>query len=374
MAERRRRPRPDDHPPAQPAAPHGRRDVSADGRRTARSRPPHVSRHDRADAGRRRRRPRPPGPKQQGPAPTTRPSGPGATRPALARAMLLDGVAPAAGASWSPTRPLTGLDRLDGPRRARPIFAANHHSHVDTPLLLTSLPEPWRHQMVVAAGGRLLLRHPVEGRRCRRSPSAPSRSSARKVSRESADAGRRAARRRLEHGHLPRGRPLPRRLGPALPRRRRLPRHALRRAGRARPPRGHRPHPAQGRARAARAAATTVTFGTPAAARPRARTPARFAARIERAVAALADEQATDWWTARAARRRQRVALAGGSRRGRVAPLVGPRREQAPQHERPCLAPDLADDAETRGTELGVRRSGPCRCVSLRTWRRRPPA
>ena len=31
------------------------------------------------------------------------------------------------------------------------IFAANHRSHLDTPLLLTSIPEPWRHTLIVAA-------------------------------------------------------------------------------------------------------------------------------------------------------------------------------------------------------------------------------
>ena len=39
------------------------------------------------------------------------------------------------------------LDRLSGPV----IFVANHHSHLDTPLLLTSIPRPWRHELVVAA-------------------------------------------------------------------------------------------------------------------------------------------------------------------------------------------------------------------------------
>lgn len=42
------------------------------------------------------------------------------------------------------------LDRLgsaDGPL----IFVANHHSHLDTALLLTTLPMPWRHELVVAA-------------------------------------------------------------------------------------------------------------------------------------------------------------------------------------------------------------------------------
>lgn len=40
------------------------------------------------------------------------------------------------------------LDGLDGPA----IFAAGpHHSHADTPLLLTTIPEPWRNRMVIGA-------------------------------------------------------------------------------------------------------------------------------------------------------------------------------------------------------------------------------
>ena len=45
---------------------------------------------------------------------------------------------------------IRGLDRLhdlDGPA----IFAANHQSHADTPVMITSIPEPWRHKLVVAA-------------------------------------------------------------------------------------------------------------------------------------------------------------------------------------------------------------------------------
>ena len=68
----------------------------------------------------------------------------------LARALLLDGV----------TRPLIhglaspqvdGLDRIES-LSAPAIFAANHSSHVDTPLVLTSLPERFRHRTAVAAG------------------------------------------------------------------------------------------------------------------------------------------------------------------------------------------------------------------------------
>ena len=44
-------------------------------------------------------------------------------------------------------RGLDRIERLDGPV----IFAANHHSHIDTPLLFTSIPPRWRKQLVVGA-------------------------------------------------------------------------------------------------------------------------------------------------------------------------------------------------------------------------------
>ena len=44
-----------------------------------------------------------------------------------------------------------GLDRLESVAGEPVIFAANHRSHLDTPLLLTSIPEPWRHTLIVAA-------------------------------------------------------------------------------------------------------------------------------------------------------------------------------------------------------------------------------
>ncbi len=46
---------------------------------------------------------------------------------------------------------IEGLDRIaavEGPV----VFAANHASHLDTPLVLTSLPDRFRHHVVVAAG------------------------------------------------------------------------------------------------------------------------------------------------------------------------------------------------------------------------------
>jgi 1-acyl-sn-glycerol-3-phosphate acyltransferase len=67
----------------------------------------------------------------------------------LARVALVEGLMrPVLRAVADPT--VTGLDRLDaleGPA----IFAANHHSHVDTPLLLTVIPEPWQHHIIVGA-------------------------------------------------------------------------------------------------------------------------------------------------------------------------------------------------------------------------------
>jgi len=48
-----------------------------------------------------------------------------------------------------------GADRLEDLRnRDEPpplIFTPNHHSHLDTPLSIYAIPEPWRHKLVVAA-------------------------------------------------------------------------------------------------------------------------------------------------------------------------------------------------------------------------------
>ena len=57
---------------------------------------------------------------------------------------------PAVAVIADPTR--RGLDRLEHLDGDQPlIFVANHHSHVDTPLLLRRLPRPWRTKIFVGA-------------------------------------------------------------------------------------------------------------------------------------------------------------------------------------------------------------------------------
>jgi 1-acyl-sn-glycerol-3-phosphate acyltransferase len=68
----------------------------------------------------------------------------------LARAAVLDTVGRAVVQVVASPR-VTGHDRLAG-LHGPVVFAANHASHVDTPLLLTSLPDRYRHRTVVAAG------------------------------------------------------------------------------------------------------------------------------------------------------------------------------------------------------------------------------
>ena len=67
----------------------------------------------------------------------------------LARAVVMDNVTRPAARLLAPAtvRGLEHLEHLEGPV----IFAANHASHIDTPLLLTTLPVEFRHRTIVAA-------------------------------------------------------------------------------------------------------------------------------------------------------------------------------------------------------------------------------
>ncbi len=188
-----------------------------------------------------------------------------------------------------------GLDRLadlDGPA----IFAANHHSHLDAGLLITSLPEPHRHQVFAAAAADYFF-----DSRAKATASAlvlnaiPIERT--KVGRRSADAAAELIHDGWsmvifpEGGRSPDGWGQPFRGGAAyLATRCDVPVVPVHIAGTGRIlPKGRsRPRPSR----------TVVTFGKTLRAEDGERSQA-FAARIEAAVAGLADEATTDWYTAR---------------------------------------------------------------------------
>lgn len=188
-----------------------------------------------------------------------------------------------------------GQDRLDHLEGAA-IFAANHHSHVDTPLLLTSIPEPWRHKLIVGAaadyffGTRLTsaLSSLVIG-------AVPIERS--KVSRRSADQAAELIDDGWslllfpEGGRSPDGWGQPFRGGAAyLAAKTGRPVVPIHLEGTGRILRKGRSLP--------QLSTTSVTFGRPLLPRED-ENAARFATRLEAEVAALADEASTDWYRAR---------------------------------------------------------------------------
>ena len=219
----------------------------------------------------------------------------------LARAMVMDNVARPAARLLAPAtvRGLEHLQHIEGPV----IFAANHASHIDTPLLLTTLPVEFRHRTVVAGGLGLLLRPHLEVHRCGRSRWPPSPSSAARSTASSAD----TAAELLEDGWnlviFPEGGRSPDGWTQPFTRRCRLPGPAHRTARRAGLPARHAPRAAEeGRRRGAgaRGIGHRVTAGAAACAAPRSpccsarrMTPDegenthRFSDRIEAAVATL---------------------------------------------------------------------------------------
>ena len=309
---RRRRPRPHDHPPPQPADPHGRRDVkagplAAGASAACRSRYRAPTVPDGVE---------PPPPEPASSAPTTTPTGPGASRPASPALVLVEARHAPGGRRARRARAATASTASTASTTARSIFAANHHSHLDTPVLLTSIPEPWRHKVVRRRGRRLLLPHPRHRRPPRPSSSAPSRSSAPKVSRRSAD----QAAALIDDGWsmliFPEGG--------------RCPTAGASRSAAAPPTCRSRcgvpvvPVHLEGTGRILRKGAKRPDAGRTSAspsarrcARARARTPAASPPASRRAVAALADEATTDWWQAR-----QRAADGhhAGAHRSRRAP------------------------------------------------------
>lgn len=191
-----------------------------------------------------------------------------------------------------------GLDRLERLRDEDTpvIFAANHHSHLDTPLLLTSIPDPWRDRLFVGAAADYFFRNPLT--------SAASALVIGAIPIERTRVSRRSADRAAElldegwsmvifpeGGRSKDGWGQPFRGGaaylalrcgvPVVPIHLQGSRHILRKGKTLPTP-----------------ATVKVTFGEPlpAEAGEDAR---RLATRIEQAVAELADETATDWWSAR---------------------------------------------------------------------------
>jgi 1-acyl-sn-glycerol-3-phosphate acyltransferase len=214
----------------------------------------------------------------------------------LARAALVEAVArPAVAALARPER--RGLDRLDDLAGGGPvIFAANHHSHVDTPLLVTSIPEPWRHRLFVVAAADYFFRTSMT--------SALSALALGAIPMERSKVGRRSADRAAallddgwsmvifpEGGRSPDGWGQPFRGGAGyLAVRCGVPVVPIHIDGTGRILRKGRKLPTPATAR--------VTFGAPLVPGPDDDS-RRFGAAIERAVAALADESTTDWWSAR---------------------------------------------------------------------------
>jgi 1-acyl-sn-glycerol-3-phosphate acyltransferase len=213
----------------------------------------------------------------------------------LARVVLLEAVMrPAVAALGAPER--AGIDRLSGLTDGPVIFAPNHHSHLDTPTLLTSIPEPWRYKVFVAAAADYFFTNHVTSAASALALGAIPLDRS-KVSRRTADQSAELLDDGWsmlifpEGGRSPDGWGQPFRGGAAYLSSRCgvpvVPVH-LEGTGRILRKGAKRPTPSQVR----------VTFGTPM--RPAdGEATHRYAERIERAVAELADEATTDWWQAR---------------------------------------------------------------------------
>jgi 1-acyl-sn-glycerol-3-phosphate acyltransferase len=225
----------------------------------------------------------------------------------VARGALVEGVMrPLAAVLGSPA--VTGTDRLD--RLEGPVvFAANHHSHIDTPLLLTTLPDRWRHKVVVGAAADYFFGSKVTAAAAALVIGAIPIERA-KVGRKSADLARSLVDEGWsllifpEGGRSPDGWGQPFRGGAAYVAKRCdvpvVPIHVegtgrILRKGKNRPTRSQ----------------VSVTYGAPLVAGPD-EDARRFAVRIEQAVAALADEAATDWWQARRRAYAQQTPSLGG--------------------------------------------------------------
>jgi len=213
----------------------------------------------------------------------------------FARLALLEGLMrPAVAALGAPER--DGLDRLAGLTDGPVIFAGNHHSHLDTPVVLTSIPEPWRHRVFVGAAADYFFRTRITAAASALVIGAiPIERS--KVTRRSADQAAELIHAGWsmlifpEGGRSPDGWGQPFRGGAAyLSSRCDVPVVPLHIEGTARILRKGAKLPAPANVR--------VTYGMPLLPAD-GESATRFAERIERSVAELADEATTDWWQSR---------------------------------------------------------------------------
>ncbi len=213
----------------------------------------------------------------------------------LARLMIVQGLMrPIMQLLASPE--VRGTDRLTSLDEGAAIFAANHHSHIDTPLMLSSIPEPWRHQLFIGAAADYFFKT--------RATSALSALAIGAIPIERTKVTRRSADQAAElldggwsmlifpeGGRSPDGWGQPFRGGAAYLALRCevpvVPIH-LEGTGRIMKKGTNTPRPST----------TRITFGSPMW--PGEDEDSRsFAVRIEQTVAALADEATTDWWHAR---------------------------------------------------------------------------
>jgi 1-acyl-sn-glycerol-3-phosphate acyltransferase len=225
--------------------------------------------------------------------------------------MVLDNVTRPLARAVAPTTVL-GAEHL---HRVEPpvIFAANHASHLDTPLLLTTLPVEFRHRTVVAAASDYFFDRTWKAVAWSFSLAAiPIERT--KVNRRSADVAAELIEDRWnlvifpEGGRSPDGWLQPFRGGAAyLARRTGRPvvpvyihgtRHVIPKSAGGAQSGGAASDGGEPGRRRIRRSPVTVVFGQPLVPDD-GEDARRFGARIERAVSVLADEVTTDWYTAR---------------------------------------------------------------------------
>ncbi|MCU1354360.1 MAG: 1-acyl-sn-glycerol-3-phosphate acyltransferase, partial [Acidimicrobiales bacterium] len=211
-----------------------------------------------------------------------------------ARFFVVEGVMrPVLAAVAQPER--RGLDRLDG-LEGPAVFAANHHSHLDGGLLITSLPERFRHKVFAGAAADYFFKTRLSGAAAALALNAiPIERS--KVTRRSADQAAELIDAGWNMVIFPEGGRSPDGWGqsfrggaaylaircgvPVVP----VHLHGTGRIF----PKG---------AKAIKPGRTIVTFGRPLLPQE-GESSQRFSARLEHEVAALADETSSDWYTAR---------------------------------------------------------------------------